>query len=190
MVSLQAFGQYHADLGRVWERQTLLKARPCAGEARTGELALEMISDLLARALHPGRSSAPRHAPPDGKGEGIAGRGSRDSPQAWARRYGGHRVLGQYLPAHEVGRRPSGQDHQDREGHPMDEGLWGDLGKGRGMTLVGPPFLQRVGEPSGAGPGVQGYGSTLYRPGPHGLGAFGRSVGPPPACRVKGSRTS
>lgn len=53
MVSLQAFEQYHADLGRVWERQMLIKARPCAGEARTGELALEMISDLLARAPAP-----------------------------------------------------------------------------------------------------------------------------------------
>ncbi|MGQ9653873.1 MAG: bifunctional [glutamate--ammonia ligase]-adenylyl-L-tyrosine phosphorylase/[glutamate--ammonia-ligase] adenylyltransferase, partial [Thermodesulfobacteriota bacterium] len=53
MVSLEALEQYHADLGRVWERQTLLKARPCAGEARTGEQALEMISDLLARAPTP-----------------------------------------------------------------------------------------------------------------------------------------
>jgi len=53
MVSIDALARYHADLGRAWERQTLLKARACAGDASTGEAAMETISGVLAEAPPP-----------------------------------------------------------------------------------------------------------------------------------------
>ncbi len=53
MVSLEAFRQYHEEMGRTWERQTLLKARPCAGDPGVGARAMEMIDRILAQAPGP-----------------------------------------------------------------------------------------------------------------------------------------
>jgi glutamate-ammonia-ligase adenylyltransferase len=53
MVSLDALRRYHAEGGRAWERQALLKARPCAGCLETGARAQERIGEILAQAPPP-----------------------------------------------------------------------------------------------------------------------------------------
>ncbi len=47
IVSLNAFKSYHEKMGRSWERQMLLKARPCGGDPECGQRAMGMIDAIL-----------------------------------------------------------------------------------------------------------------------------------------------
>ncbi len=47
MVSLEAFRAYHEKMARDWERQMLLRARPCGGDPETGQRAMGTIDAIL-----------------------------------------------------------------------------------------------------------------------------------------------
>jgi glutamate-ammonia-ligase adenylyltransferase len=53
MVSLESLGSYHQKQAHMWERQTLLKARHCAGNAATGARAAEVIDGILQKTPCP-----------------------------------------------------------------------------------------------------------------------------------------
>jgi glutamate-ammonia-ligase adenylyltransferase len=44
VVSLEAFERYHQEQGQAWERQALIKARPCAGDAELGKKVLAVAT--------------------------------------------------------------------------------------------------------------------------------------------------
>jgi len=46
VVSLDAFRRYHESEGQEWERQALVRARPCAGDPELGARFLEVASDV------------------------------------------------------------------------------------------------------------------------------------------------
>ena len=46
VVSLDAFARYHESVAQDWERQALLKARFCAGDAELGEAALRIAQEV------------------------------------------------------------------------------------------------------------------------------------------------
>jgi glutamate-ammonia-ligase adenylyltransferase len=52
-VSTESFLRYHQEHARTWERQSLLKARFCAGDQKTGIEAMEMIYNLLSQGDAP-----------------------------------------------------------------------------------------------------------------------------------------
>jgi glutamate-ammonia-ligase adenylyltransferase len=52
--SLAAAEEYYETFGRTWERQALLRARPCAGDRRLGEAILEMLDAFIyPRSIEP-----------------------------------------------------------------------------------------------------------------------------------------
>lgn len=53
MVSLEAFKAYHEKTARSWERQTLLRARPCGGDPETGQRVMGTIDSILLESPPP-----------------------------------------------------------------------------------------------------------------------------------------
>jgi len=78
MVSLAAFRDYHERMGRAWERQMLLRARPCGGDPELCQRAMGLIDAVLAnapspdpKALHEMRLRMERERIPTSGGRGI-----------------------------------------------------------------------------------------------------------------------
>lgn len=53
LVSLEAFRAYHETMARSWERQMLLRARPCGGDLETGQRVMGMIDAVLMESSPP-----------------------------------------------------------------------------------------------------------------------------------------
>jgi len=78
IVSLEAFRAYHEKMARSWERQMLLRARPCGGDPETGQRVMGMIDAVLLenpppnpRSLHEMRMRMERERIASLGGKGI-----------------------------------------------------------------------------------------------------------------------